>query len=734
MDTASKNVQFVLQAVVDPGARATVLSFATELKRAQESLKGFTEATVASLANANKEVTETLHELAAAREVVSKAGADRIAKIEDNLAQFIASRSEQATQAVLSDIDRRLRAEEEANRRLRDLPPPTPPTPPTPPSTDPEQRERERLAEAYEDANLRIIKSESSVAVSVTKSTGMSAEAYESLQGQIRNMRRELFATAAEATGSIMQVTRGFMNLGLVAESDLEKVAKGMIKVQSMFDIVSGGTRVLLSLEKVMHLYRTSTQMAAVAQEGLNASMLRGQAIGNVGLGGALAGAASGALGRARALFTTRAAVDAANAANATQALREAAMLGTSGAATVAPAAAPVAARAGFLAPTLGGATLSTAGIVGVGVGAAVGAGFGGMSIYDGIRQARQSGIGGGAAPGSWTDRIGGNRWNPFNQALALDENLRADAQTKKQDKRQKRADAYIEQANADFERMDAKGPALAAAMQQARDASSQMFHQSLETMKTDEQRAVVISRLAKTEKESAQLKAEHATIEDRFTQLKVINENAYRSSLNEQIDLVRTRIELERQAADAKKSALQVELSEEREVLSILETQAKMAKDQLLSAKERFAMMSEPDQATVKQLADKLQRGQQMSAEELGKLSSFRELGGVKDAFDRELERRAKAGGFDAAFGDKASKAVRDAEEAARGPRAVVANIESQINVTIDADLKKQTDALTKVVGDKLKQLQDQITTSVNKLEVEVTDIKQRIQNRAGP
>lgn len=743
MDTASKNVQFVLETVVDQDARATVLSFATELKRAQESLKGFTDSTVASLANANREIAQTLHSLTETRTTIAVAGADRLAKVEENLSAIIRERSKRTTDEVIDDIDARVKAEEEANRRVRNMPAPVPGNTPGENSPSGDHADQERRAKAYEDANLRIVRSEGTTAASIQRAAGMTEDAYQSMQGQLRNMRREMFATAAEASGSLMQVARGFMALGLVSEKDLEKVARGLVGIQAMFDVVSGGTRVLLSLEKVMHLYRASTQMATVAQEGFNGALLRTQVLSNAGLLGGIGTAAAGMAGKVKALFTAKAAGDAAAAAAVAAAVaaagREAAYLGTSAAAG---AAAPAASRAagGFMAGTLMGRAVPAMGMGGIALAAAGATAFAGYGAYDAANQARTAGIGGGANPKSYTDWMGGGRYNPMNWAVNAgysaagygNANKDADKSAEKTTKLEKRAAAFKELREADYDRLAVAGEKLQVAMMSARESSAGIFSNSLETMKNDAKREAIISRLAATEKESAQLKVQTANIDERFAADKLAHQNALRASRLEEIDLLNRQVSIERDIADAKKRAAETRLAAESETLSKMESQLQVSKDQLLSARERFAMMNESDQKSITQLAGRLKSGAKLSAEELGKLSSFRELGGVKDAFDSQLDRRAKAGGFDKTFGVDAQAAIDATEQWTKMHRSLVAGLKTEINVTIDADTKKITEELTKKVGEKLKQLGDEIRTSVSKLDAEVRTIEQRMINRA--
>lgn len=749
MDSASKNVQFVLQAVVDQDARASVLSFATELKRAQDSLKGFSDATVASLANANREINQTLHSMTTTRTRIAEAGAERLAAIEENLSKIIRDRSQRTTNDVIDDIDERVRAEEAANRRVRNMPAPVP-VPGTGGAgsgsgagggANGDQAEQDRRARAYEDANLRIVRSEGATAAYVQKASGMSADAYSSLQGQLRNMRREMFATAAEASGSLMQMVRGFMALGLAGEDDLEKVARGLVKVQAMFDMVSGGTRVMLALEKVMHLYRSATQAATVAQDGFNASLARGQAVNALGMLGGLGGAVSGMAGRVRSLFTSKVAKEALEDAAKAEAARQAAYLGTSAAAG---ATAPVAAKAagGFMAGTILGKTVPALGIGGIALAAAGSATFAGAGALGMARQARSAGVGGGAAPGSYTDRWGGWDFNPFGW---LPENIMgsglgggraskfaAQESIKRTEKMEARSGSFQQMNTDDFARLEQSGTALQASMLAARESSSAIFRNSLEGMKTEEKRAAIVSRLSDAEKESSRLKSQAAATDERFSAAKMATEASLRSSRQEEIDLLNQQVSIERQLSEEKKNAAREKLSAETESLSKMEAQLKLSKDQLLSARERFALMNEGDQMSITQLAGRLKSGAQMSAEELGKLSSFRDLGGVKEAFDAQLDRRAKSGGFDTTFGGAAQAAIDATEAKTKAQREIVASLKTEINVTIDADTKKITDELNKKLGEKLKQLGDEIRTSVSKLEGEVTDIQQRLINRA--
>jgi hypothetical protein len=294
-----------------------------------------------------------------------------------------------------------------------------------------------------------------------------------------------------------------------------------------------------------------------------------------------------------------------------------------------------------------------------------------------------------------------------------------------------KKSEKFQAEMGVDYARLDEHTQALAQAMAQARQSSDALFNNEMEGLKATEKRDRIVARLGETEKATQRLRSEAAALDIQWAAEKSAKEAEAQVSRSAEVALLRDRISIERQVGEEAKAAAREKLATENQTLQKIESQLQLEKDRSKSAKERFALMNEGEQQNVLQLAKRLQGGQRLAAEELGKLSSFRDLAGVKDVFDKELDRRASAGGFDK-LGGAQEAAVAELEKKVKAQKDVVTSLETQINVTIEADVKKITDELTKKVGEKLKAIEDELTASVKRLGGEVTDIKQRIQNRA--
>ena len=170
----------------------------------------------------------------------------------------------------------------------------------------------------------------------------------------------EAFTRSAEG---VMKLGRGFALLGLVGEENLQKFKDSLLKIQGAFDMARGGLDLYVGLSKGVNAYRQAIEAATVAQKALAAA----QALGG---GGGLGGMAKG-LGGMRGLLPGAAGVMGKGG------------MGIGAAAAAAPAA-----------------TLAALAAAVAGVGAAA------MSAVDGLKQVKQFGIGGGAAVGSWTDKV----------------------------------------------------------------------------------------------------------------------------------------------------------------------------------------------------------------------------------------------------------------------------------------------------------------------------------------
>lgn len=740
-ESATRNVLFDMRVIVDPESKALVMSLARSIKEAQDSLANFQTNAAKSSIDFQRNLNDSLATVIRQRErlMTQAEESDRI-------------RSRAALTQAVNDIDARVRAEQEAANRINAAREQA--------ANQPERVVRDwnesPVEQAREEANhLGLIRQQATqderaaygqrgAAVrSYAEVTEHATRTAETLNAQVRNAKREMFATLAEMSGSVMQVTRGFVALGLAGEKDLEKVMRGLMQVQSAFDLVSGGTRIMLGLEKSMHLYRQATEAATAAQNAFNVAQGTGAAIGQGSLLSSLGGMAAGMNARVNALVAGKAAIAAQEKAAEVAAMRQAAMLGGSGAAGVAAPA--VATKVlGFSGSTLGGSAVSGGVVAGVAAAALASVAFAIRSAIDTAVQASKNGLMGGADKGSFTERWGSWGGNPFNYVDAaglvtggtvkignVEARAAAARSTEQTDRYGKKSEKFQTEMGVDYARLDEHAQALAQAMAQARQSSDALFNNEMEGLKATEKRDRIVARLGETEKATLRLRSEAAALDIQWASEKSAKEAEAQVSRSAEVALLRDRISIERQVGEEAKAAAREKLATEGQTLQKIEAQLQMEKDRSKSARERFALMNEGEQANVLQLAKRLQGGQRLAAEELGKLSSFRDLAGVKDVFDKELDRRATAGGFDK-LGGAQEAAVAELEKKVKAQKDVVATLETQINVTIEADVKKITDELTKKVGEKLKAIEDELTASVKRLGGEVTDIKQRIQNRA--
>lgn len=747
-ESATRNILFDMRVIVDPESRSLVMSFARSVKEAQDSLTRFQQNAAGASLDFQRNLNDSLATVIRQRDrlMTQAQEADRI-------------RSQAALSQAVNDIDARVRAEQEAANRINAARQQAAQEP----TREVRDWQESPVEQAREEANhLGLIRQQTTqderaaygqrgAAVrTYAEVTAQATRNAETLTAQVRNAKREMFATLAEMSGSVMQVARGFVAMGLAGEKDLEKVMRGLMQVQSAFDLVSGGTRIMLGLGKSMHLYRQATEAATAAQNAFNVAQGTGAAIGQGSLLTSLGGVAAGMNARVNALVAGKAAMAAQERAAEVAALRQAAMLGGSGAAGV---AAPAAATKvlGFGGSTLGGAAVSGGVVAGVAAAALASVTFAIRSAIDAAVQASKHGVGGGATPGSFTERWGSWNMNPFNHIDAaalvtggtvrtgnIEARAAAAKSTEATDRYGKKSEKFQAEVGVDYARLDEHTQALAQAMAQARQSSDALFNNEMEGLKATEKRDRIVARLGETEKATQRLRSEAAALDIQWASEKSAKEAEAQVSRSAEVALLRDRISIERQvgeeakaAAEEAKAAAREKLATENLTLQKIESQLQLEKDRSKSAKERFALMNEGEQQNVLQLAKRLQGGQRLAAEELGKLSSFRDLAGVKEGFDKELDRRASAGGFDK-LGGAQEAAIAELEKKVKAQKDVVATIETQVNVTIEADVKKITDELTKKVGEKLKAIEDELTASVKRLGGEVTDIKQRIQNRA--
>lgn len=101
---------------------------------------------------------------------------------------------------------------------------------------------------------------------------------------------------------NVLNLAEGVAMLGLAGEEDLEKLARGFVKVRAGIDLVRGAFGTFFELQKILKAVRDAADAAAAAQQAAAAAGMLGGAGGTAGrsavagAGGAAAGSAGGGL------------------------------------------------------------------------------------------------------------------------------------------------------------------------------------------------------------------------------------------------------------------------------------------------------------------------------------------------------------------------------------------------------------------------------------------------------
>lgn len=794
-ESSNKDVIFTLRAVVDPASRAVVESFGAKMKEAgeaaartvlsadvtaakrreqaderrQQKLETATkkqeQLTLASIDRQIKAEEAAIERLAAKRAAAA-------AKLQSALKTAQASPSAESAEVVLAIAKEAQAVVLSENARVEAL--------------QKTQKEREKLQAAHDKLSLQslgTITYASNQEVAAHKTTtsrviGNSESTYQTLMARVRMGRREIGEAGSEMTESLMRVTRGFVTLGLAGEKDLDKIMRRLMKVQAAFDLVSGSVKVVMQIEKALHGYRTAALAAAAAQEVLNTSQARGVAIGGGGLLASIGGTVI--QGRAGRQAAARAAEVAAMGAGA--------YLGVGGASA--------GAGGGVGGSMIGGAATGGA-IVAALVGLVGGITSIVETIRD-IRKTGSLGggsrsgswndtIGGSILnPAAWMQgpdvafTMGQNiaRSRAFGkQRSVLDRRLQRTAGQNEElgDASSGLAGAYSENVqntmaimknSLDTLQVDEKRARVAEALarheashakvaqinreSESRFASERIEHERLisEEKKNqaslsaaaaslegafNEKRRALRNAISVQEREAARIGAEIAQNDERFAAKRAANESMITAARQTQKELINEQIALERTVAEERKAAAREQLHVEEQTLQSIENQAKAKRGALLSAREQFATMSAGEQNMIIRLNDSLKKNVPLTNEQLSRLSPFRGLPGIKAAFDKQLDDRAQRGGFGKLAGP-AEKELADLEAKATAQRAVVANLETQVNVTINANLERTIKALDTEMERILRKIEADVKTTLNKFGDRVTNVETSIKNRANP
>ena len=541
-----------------------------------------------------------------------------------------------------------------------------------------QSRENSRIAElnnrAFVKAEQEKARETQRVAKQSEQQQARSLSDYQRRIDQANGAGRELLQSFAETSESVMKLARGMVFFGLTGETELQKVQDSLLAMQGTIDLTVGGTKLFLGMEKAMRLFNTATIAATAAQEALNAARLKGATISSVegaaqltGLGGMAARGGAAMMGGAAALAGRMGAVGMA------------------------------------------GVGAGAAGTAAAGLTALAGAAFGVVSSFRTLQEASQFGFGGGAQAGGFVESIGASAYNPFS-GMASGGQLAVERSRSKEIDRQFQRFQQISALNQEDEaRKEESQQSLNERIREQYDLTAKTWELSRRGLSDQEQLESIVLEAA-TLQNAAAKGSESAS--------------ARILSLREQ------ELSLSQRIADQQRTMAQEMIAANREALSTVEQRIAAEEEATQSAAVRFGLMDEANQQEIVMLRERLAAGQQLSAQELGRLR------GLSQEIDAEIElqalRRAQAAGFDRLGITQASERRQGALESMREMLSV--ELESSIDFSVQ--IQSNAEATAQAVTAQIRQLYDRdigsIATRVADLTKEVANIDARIQRRA--
>ena len=543
---------------------------------------------------------------------------------------------------------------------------------------------------------------------------------YQAAQGRIRSSKREITSTFAELGGSIMRVTRGVTALGLAGEADMEKIVKGLLKVQGAFDIVSGGLQVWVKMQQVIEGVRKMLLATAAAEELLAAATAKRALVQGVANATGGAGAVGGAIGGA-----------AKNIGEMTAGTLLAKGLRSFGGKALGAAGGLAAGATVGIAGGLAADFFSGDGYSPGGFGEKVGGGFLSPSTLGRMDK--------------WMGKKGGQGSGLTSGSTFVDLVDSEDALKRQQEATTGREAMFKAQAAVVAKELPKVVQGFANARgQRAGNLAADMGAIGRQNERfgvggaSAEQQARLTKEILATEREIAQVKQSAASVVGRF-------EEVSKAFAQEQLELEKVRRDLvvERSTMARDAAAAELESSERqlRNVEATLEGQQRTLmtmQDQLRSAKERFGLMDEDQQQLLLQDFAAAKRGDKLTPD---RLRALKQLGSDEaDAIVAgQAEARASAAGADVLF-DKEREAISKVE--ADIARNVEVATDIRWEITFDEkQLKEQEANLDKAIRDGLAEQAGKTAEVVKKafagefanINVRIDGVERAVANGAG-
>ena len=416
---------------------------------------------------------------------------------------------------------------------------------------------------------------------------------------EINSSASAMIGAFAEGTESVMKFAGGIAKLGLIGETDLQKLTDSLLAIQGTVEIFTGLAKGIKAASDGYDAYRKVVLLTTEAQLAMNAAQ------------------AAGAAGQVASDLPLMA-------------------RGVQAAAGVGGSIAGVAGTVGLAA---GGSGISVfLASIGAAAGAIAGLGVAAVTAADALK----NGIGRGSAPGGVIEGIGTSGFNPFFQIMRntrsggffADEGGDTQKAYNDMEAAEKRLDTLRRQRALALE-LEARDQAAINELIRERETLENQQAQAqqaslaarISAMSAEERRAEIISQIANAENDQS------ASAENRARQV---------------IQWSQQRLAVEREIHQEQRAAAQTALRSEEDKLRSVESRLEAERNAMMSAEERFGMLNVDEQQQLIDIQRRFQAGAgNVGAEELRKIRGF--SGAMDEQITAEARRRAQQGGFGA-------------------------------------------------------------------------------------
>ena len=532
--------------------------------------------------------------------------------------------------------------------------------------------EREEKEKAYlsavEKEQLRVINEQIAKVNELANAEEAANERKKASLEKVLSAYSKISGMVEGALRSTGELARGLTMLGLVGEENMQKVQDAILGVQGALDVTKGAHGVVKTAIDAYQNWGDVIQTVAATHELLNGKI--GKGLGEMLSKSPLAGAAGGLAGRAAGM--------AGNVA------------------TFGRGALAVGSR---FVPHLAAA----------GGGYAVGSGIRG--IFEGAMEEEDffSGAHFAAREAAGYATLGiTTRMGLFGQSRR---EMKDEARGKKIDQGMQELEAKRARDLADEEKMAAmkEEQVRLTAAQEA--IEEKILQHRWAGMSATEKRGAVAYQIQKAEQQLAQ---------------------GAEGAMQATLKAYERRLSLEREIHAEAKTSAQQQLNQAQKILDAAKARLQAEKDSLMSAKERFGMMSEEEQQATIQRAQALRSGQagNLTTQDLQSLKGFNV--GIDQQIQSEALRRASAAGFDQLVGFDSNQRIRQMEQEIKSKLEVNVKAKAEVVARIEADYQAIANQVQQQIDSQWRGIMDKVAEEIARQSEATRQLEQQINARA--